>query len=102
MKDPGAAAEAEWAVRRIVARILTGEEAGDRTMRQILLLARGRASEVFDRAYGLRRIRRAGVDLEAHGEFRYLQSFYELGVKPPTHAEAADIIIGMFGSEGEQ
>ena len=102
VEDPGAAAEAEWAVRRIVARILTGEEAGDRTMRQILVLARGRAAEVFDRAYGLRRIRRAGVDMDAHGEFRYLQAFYELGVKPPTHAEAADIIIGMFGREGEQ
>ena len=48
------------------------------------------------------RIGRAGVDLEAHAEFRYLQAFYELGVKPPAHAEAADIIIGIFGSEGEQ
>ena len=102
MEDPGAAAEVQWTVRRTVARTLTGEEAEDRTMRQILVLARGRAAEVFDRAYGLARIGRAGVDLEVYGEFRYLQAFYELGVKPPTHAEAADIIIGMFGSEGEQ
>ena len=70
MKDPGAAAEVEWAVRRTVTRTLTGKEAEDRTMRQILALARGRASEVFDRAYGLVRTGRAGVDLEAHGEFR--------------------------------
>ena len=70
VKDPGAAAEAEWAVRRTVARTLTGEEAGDRTMRQLLVLARGRTAEVFDRAYGLVRIGRAGVDLEVHGEFR--------------------------------
>ena len=70
VEDPGAAAEAKWAVRRIVARTLTGEKAGDRTMRQNLVLARGRAAEVFDRAYGLRRIRRAGVDMDAHGEFR--------------------------------
>ena len=98
VKDPGAAAEAEWAVRRTVARTLTGEEAGDRIMRQLLVLARGRAAEAFDRACGMARIRRAGVDLEAHGEYRYLQAFYELGVKPPAHAEAADIIIGMLGA----
>ena len=33
VKGPGAAAEAEWAVRRTVARTLTGEEAEDRRMR---------------------------------------------------------------------
>ena len=102
MEDPGAAAEAEWAVRLTVARTLTGEEAEDRTMSQILVLARGRAAEVFDRACGLARIGRAGVDLDAHDEYRCLQAFYELGVKPPAHAEAAGIIIGMFGREGEQ
>ena len=57
-------------------------------MRQIPVLAQGRAAEVFDRAYGLAGIRRAGVDLDAHAGFRYLQAFYELGfyelgVKPP-------------------
>ena len=31
-----------------------------------------------------------------------LQALYKLGVKPSAHAEAEDIIIGMFGSEGEQ
>ena len=39
--------------------------------------------------------------MDTHAEYRYLQAFYELGVKPPTHAEAADIIIRMFGREGE-
>ena len=102
VQDPGAVDEAEWAVRRTVARTLTGEEVEDRTRRMVLVLARGRAVEVFYRAYGLARIGRAGVDLEAHAEFRYLQAFYELGVKPPAHAETADIIIGIFGSEGEQ
>ena len=60
VEDPGAAAEAEWAVRRTVARTLTGEEAEDRTMSQIRALARGRAAEVFDRACGLARVGRAG------------------------------------------
>ena len=57
---PSAAAEAEWAVRRTVARTLTGEEAGDRTMLQLLVLARGRAAEAFDRACGMARIGRPG------------------------------------------
>ena len=37
------------------------------------------------------------MDLDQHPEYRSLQAFYELGVRPPTHQEAADTIIGMFG-----
>lgn len=40
VEDRGVAAEAEWAVRRTVSRTLTGEEAEDQTMRQLLVLAR--------------------------------------------------------------
>ena len=81
---------------------MTGEAAGDLTIRQLLVLARGRASESFDRACVLVRIGKAGVYLKVHAEYRCLQAFYELVVKPPAHAEAADIIIGGFGREGEQ
>ena len=52
---------------------------------------------VFDRAYGLARIRRAGVDIDQHPEYRSLQAFYELEVRPPTHQEAADIFTRLFG-----
>ena len=100
--DPEAAAETLWAVRRAVARTLTNEDAQERTLRQLLVVARARAEEVFDRAYGLVRITRAGVDLDQHPEWRSLQAFYDLGVRPPTHQEAADIIIRMFGEEDEQ
>ena len=47
--------------------------------------------------YGLARIRRAGVELDRHPEVRSLQAFYELGVRPPTHQRAADIIIQADG-----
>ena len=42
------------------------------------------------------------MDLDQHPEFRSLQVFYEMGGKPPTHQETADIIIRMFGEEDEQ
>ena len=100
--DPEARAETLWAVRRAVARTLTGDDAQERTLRQILFIARARAEEVFDRVYGLVRITKAGVDLDQHPEWKSLQAFYDLGVRPPTHQEAADIIIGLFGEEDEQ
>ena len=96
--DPEAATETLWAVRRAVARALTGDDAQERTLRQILSIAIGRAEEVFDRAYGLVRIQRAGVNLDQHPEYRSLQAFFEAGFRPPTHQEAADIISQMFGA----
>ena len=98
VKDPEATTETLWAVRRAVARALTGDDAQERTLRQILSIAIGRAEEVFDRAYGLVRIQRAGVDLDQHPEWRSLQAFFEAGFRPPTHQEAADIISQMFGA----
>ena len=85
-----------------MARTLTDEDAQERTLRQLLVVARARAEEVFDRAYGLVRITRAGVYLDQHPEWRSLQAFFEAGFRPPTHQEAADIIIRMFGEEDEQ
>ena len=97
--DPEASPETMWAVRRAVSRGLVHEYHGTRTLGQALFIARGRASEVFDRAYAMARIRRAGVDLDQHPEFRSLQAFYELGVRPPTHQEAADVLVALFGEE---
>ena len=36
--------------------------------------------------------------LDQHPEYRSLQAFFEAGVRPPTHQEAADIISQMFGA----
>ena len=101
MADPEAVTETLWAVRRAMVKALTDEDGQQRTLRQLLVIGRARGEEVFDRVYGLVRIRRAGVDLNRHPEYRSLQAFYELGVRPPTHHEAADIIIQMFGGRDE-
>ena len=86
------------AVRRAVARTLTGEGAQERTLRQ-LLHSPGAGRRDFDRAYGLVRMKRAGVDLDQHPEWKSLQVFYEMGVRPPTHQEEADSITLRFGTE---
>ena len=44
-------------------------------------------------------MKRAGVDLDQHPEWKSLQVFYEMGVRPPTHQEAADSITLRFGTE---
>ena len=80
--DPEARAETLWAVRRAVARTLTDEDAQERTLRQTAgCIARARAEEVFDRAYGLVRITRAGVYLDQHPEWRSLQAFFEAWIQ---------------------
>ena len=96
--DPEAVTETLWAVRRAVAKALTDEDE-QRTLRQLLIIARARAEETFDRGYGLVRMRRAGVDLDRHPEWMSLQALFDAGFRPPTHQEAADIIIGIFGEE---
>ena len=95
--DPDAGIETLWAVRSAVARTLTDEDAQERTLRQLLVVAQARAEEVFDRVYGLVRMTRAGVDLDQHPDWKTLQAFFEAGFRPPTHQEAADIITPMFG-----
>ena len=55
-----------------------------------------KAVEAFDRAYGLARIEKAGINLEQHPELRSYQYFFELGIAPPTHEEMADHIIENF------
>ena len=102
VNDPEAAALTLWAVRKTVARTLVLEDGERMTLGQLLFMARARAQEVFDRTYGLARIRRAGVDLDEHPEWKCLQAFFDAGMLPPTHQEAADIIIGMFGRDAAE
>ena len=56
-----------------------------------------RAGMGFRILYGLARIRDAGVDLDQHPEYRSHQTFFEMGLEPPDHAQMADFIIGAFG-----
>ena len=52
--------------------------------------------ETFDRVYDRERILKQGISLEDHPEFRTYQTFFELGMAPPTHEEMADYIITTF------
>lgn len=101
MDDPEAATETLWAVRKAVARTLLLEGGEHMTLRQILFIARRRAEEVSDRTYGLARMRRPGVDLDRHPDWKSLHALYKMGVRPPTHQEEADIIIARFGEQAE-
>ena len=64
--DPQASAETLWAVRKTVARARRVMTSQERTLRQLLVIARAKAEEVFDRVYGVVRMRKAGVDLDQH------------------------------------
>ena len=54
---------------------------------------KGMPIEMLDRSYNLHRLRNQGIDLNQHPEFRTYQTFYEMGIAPPSHEEMADIII---------
>ena len=54
---------------------------------------RGMPVEMLDRAYNLHRLEHHGINLDVHPEYRSYQTFYEMGIAPPTHQEMADSII---------
>ena len=45
----------------------------------------GMPVEMLEPSYNLPRTRNHGVDLESHPEFRTYQTFYEMGIAPPSH-----------------
>ncbi len=52
----------------------------------------GMPIEMLDRKYNLYRMENHGINLDEHPEYRTYQTFYEMGIAPPTHEEMADII----------
>ena len=54
---------------------------------------------MLDRKYNLCRMGNHGINLDDHPEYRTYQTFYEMGIAPPTHEEMADIIIGRAGRQ---
>ena len=69
------------------------EEAKHRTIMQQL---RGMPIEMLDKTYNLYRIENHGANLDDHPEYRSYQTFYEMGIAPPSHQEMADIIIARL------
>ena len=58
--------------------------------------------ETFDRTYHRERILKRGIPLDDHPEFHTYQTFFELGMAPPTHQEMADYIIKQLSQEEER
>ena len=52
--------------------------------------------EMLDRAYNLYRLEHDGINLDDHPQYRSYQTFYEMGLAPPTHQEMADIILACI------
>ena len=57
----------------------------------------GRAVEAFDIAYGLAWMRNRGVDIDDHPELRSYQTYYEAGMRPPSHEQMALYAIKQYG-----
>ena len=74
------------------------EEAKHQTIMQQL---RGMPVEILDKTYNRYRIENHGVKLDYHPKFRTYQTFYEMGIAPPTHQEMADIIIAEAEAPAE-
>ena len=52
--------------------------------------------EMLDRAYNRYRLEHHGINLDDHPRYRSYQTFYEMGIAPPSHEEMADIIIAKL------
>ena len=48
---------------------------------------------MLDKTYNLYRMERQGISLGDNTEYRTYQTFYEMGIAPPSHEQMADIII---------
>ena len=66
------------------------EEEKHRTIMQQL---RGMSTEMLDKTYNWYRMENHGINLGDRPQYRTYQTFYEMGIAPPTHQEMVDIII---------
>ena len=69
------------------------EEAKHQTVMQQL---QGMPTEMLDKKYNLYRMENHGINLSNHPEYRTYQTFYEMGIAPPSHEEMADMIIAKL------
>lgn len=96
--DRKAIARARPSVNAAINRGYTSEMADGRNQEVALGVAMSRATMVFDVAYHRARIENAGIDLDQHTQFRDYQTFFDLGMRPPTHKEMADKTIELAGA----
>ena len=71
--------------------------AGGKSEDAAITWAPGPGAEAFDRTYGRERILKRGIPLDQRPEWHTYQTFFEMGMAPPTHEEMADYIIENAG-----
>ena len=95
--DHDSAQSALETTRLTVRNVAARSHAQFHNLEQVLITAAQQGLEAFDRAYNLARVENAGINLSQHPEFRSYQTFFEMGMLPPSHHEMADRIIQLFG-----
>ena len=92
------------AITYVLGRIeATGVSLDEETKHRLTMAQlRGMPVEMLDRAYNRYRLERHGINLDEHPEYRTYQTFYEMGIAPPSHEEMADIIIQAGAASMDQ
>ena len=92
------------AITYVLGRIeATGASLDEETKHRLTMAQlRGMPVEMLDRAYNRYRLEHHGINLDDHPEYRSYQTFYELGIAPPTHQEMADIVIQAIATSTAQ
>ena len=57
---------------------------------------------MLDRTYNHYRLEHHGINLDDHPDYRSYQTFYELGIAPPTHEEMVGIVIQAVAASRTQ
>lgn len=99
-----AAGDMHAAITYVLGRVeATGAHLDQETKHRLTMAQlRGMPVEMLGRSCNLHRIRSSGVDLDQHPEYRTYQTFYEMGIAPPSHEEMANIIIDHLGQPAER
>ena len=75
---------------------------GETKHRLTMAQLRGMPVEMLDRTYNRYRLEHHGINLDDHPDYRSYQTFYELGIAPPTHEEMAGIVIQAVAASRTQ
>ena len=57
---------------------------------------------MLDKTYNRYRMENHGINLDDHPEYQTYQTFYGMGIAPPSHEAMADIIIAENGDESAE
>ena len=93
-------ADVQTAITYVLGRIEAAAPPGldaERKHRLTMTHLKAMPIEMLDRKYNLCRMENHGINLDNNPEYRTYQTFYDMGIAPPTHQQMADIIIAKEG-----